>query len=263
MIRKRSINPVDGLSRLHAIVCASHLSAGHLRSGRLFGDVREMLGHVLHDDIGDVLATPWLGRPCPEPMLSSEETLAAVDQWKSGGCRLLGVKARAITAKRFNEFCELGLNKADLLSQSTLRLVRQTIESSSEAEIRVYCDRHGGRRYYAGVIQHVFDDGHVQVVSESKAESVYQCQWRGKLIRLAFTVKGDRFAPVAMASLHAKYIRERLMESFNAYFAEHHRGRSRLKPTAGYPLDANRFLDETTVLRKRLGIPDHDLIRVR
>ncbi|MDA8745597.1 hypothetical protein N9N28_13275 [Rubripirellula amarantea] len=248
----------SGLDGLHAIVCASHMACG-----KRFGSGREMIEYVADTDFEEIFATPWLNRDCSSPLLDDASTANAIAQWQSTGCLLLDVKARVITAKRFNQFCNEGANKADLLSRSTLQLVRNSVEATSETDIRVFCDRHGGRRYYAGVIAHIFHEGSVAVVSESQSESVYRCDWQGKQIRLAFTVKGDRFTPVAMSSLHAKYLRERMMASFNLYFAENYVGESPLKPTAGYPVDADRFLTQTAALRQQLKIIDLDLVRQR
>jgi ribonuclease HII len=63
---------------------------------------------------------------------------------------------------------------------------------------------------------------------------------------------------VALASLIAKYLRERLMSQFNRFWTLRVPG---LKPTAGYPVDARRFLDEIEPTRARLGIAIDDIWR--
>ncbi|MCA9134862.1 MAG: hypothetical protein KDA45_16955, partial [Planctomycetales bacterium] len=67
-----------------------------------------------------------------------------------------------------------------------------------------------------------------------------------------FSVGGDRFPPTALASMLAKYLRERLMESWNAFWQLHLPG---IKPTAGYPLDARRFRREIEPLARELQLP--------
>ena len=133
-------------------------------------------------------------------------------------------------------------------------------QGSSEF-VDVYCDRHGGRRYYAGVLQHVFSEHLAQVHAETAKESSYLLCGDGPDVSVRFTVKGDRFSPVALASMHAKYLRERCMQAFNQYFADRHTGS--LKPTAGYPADADRFLADIAELVDHEKIKHEHLIRER
>jgi hypothetical protein len=50
----------------------------------------------------------------------------------------------------------------------------------------------------------------------------------------------------------AKYLRERLMESFNQFWQQH---LPNLKPTAGYPVDAVRFRDQIQQEAIRQSLP--------
>ena len=75
-----------------------------------------------------------------------------------------------------------------------------------------------------------------------------------------FLEKGERMLPTALASMTAKYLRELAMRPFNAFWRRHIPG---LKPTAGYPADARRFLDDIRLMQRRLGIEDRDLWRER
>jgi len=91
--------------------------------------------------------------------------------------------------------------------------------------------------------------------------SAYRVVGGGRTLDVTFRVGADRLSwPVAAASLISKYLRELLMARFNAYFAHHG---SEARPTAGYYNDAQRFLDETRALRRRLGIDDDALVRQR
>src|SRR5690606_6179444 len=88
-------------------------------------------------------------------------------------------------------------------------------------------------------------------------------------IEWAFTVGGDSFAPVALSSIIAKSTREQLMERFNAYFqaeaalARATNASSPLRPTAGYAVDAERFLRDVREIRARRSLSDAILIRRR
>jgi hypothetical protein len=142
--------------------------------------------------------------------------------------------------------------------------------------VQVFFDRHGGRKFYAGPIEQAFSDRDgecplVQIIDESPRQSVYDIQWQSRLVRLHFTVKGDRFAPVALSSLHAKYLREVAMASLNQFFGqrytEHLEKQSlppeTLRPTAGYPSDAERFLQHIEPLRKAADFSLDHLVRSR
>lgn len=247
----------SGLDSLHAVV-----SACLHWCGRPETSLSQILPIIAKTDASDVDRVPWLQQLGDGEFLAPEETSDLRTCWQQTGLELLDVQSRVITAGNFNTACQTG-NKADLLSESTLGLVRDLLPHATDQEsVQVYCDRHGGRRYYGGVLQHVFPDSTLQMITESKPESSYQMNENDHSIQIRFTVKGDSFTPVAMSSLHAKYLRERFMQSLNGYFADLHTG-SQLKPTAGYPVDADRFLDDIAPILKRAKIDRERLVRAR
>ena len=72
-------------------------------------------------------------------------------------------------------------------------------------------------------------------------------------------MKGDgKHAPVALASVLAKTVRELFMESLNTWFAEQVPG---VRPTAGYPQDARRFLEDVASVLDRAA-PRSQLVRL-
>ncbi len=250
----------QGLACLHAVVSASQNWCG--RDQRLLG---ELLPVIAAEDIASIVSTPWLNRISALPFLDESETNEVVAAWRSSGIELVDVQARIITAANFNLACDQRRNKADLLSESTIGLIQRLIQwhGTDESRVVVHCDRHGGRRYYGSVLQHVFSDASVSVLSESKVRSVYRLLLGQKCIDIEFTVKGDSFTPVALASMHAKYLRERMMESFNDYFASLHPRDQVLRPTAGYPGDADRFLADIESTIQKHRIRREHLIRSR
>ena len=66
--------------------------------------------------------------------------------------------------------------------------------------------------------------------------------------------------PVALASMYCKYVRELFLELFNKYWQERLPG---LRPTAGYPRDARRFLKDIDRVKVSLRISDEMLVRNR
>jgi hypothetical protein len=124
----------------------------------------------------------------------------------------------------------------------------------------VYCDKHGGRTYYAALLQHVFPDELVIVRLEKANLAVYDVKHEGRQIEFRFQPKGERHLPTALASMTAKYLRELAMRPFNAFWQRH---LPELKPTAGYPTDAERFYSDIQPVRRKLKIAPHLMWRKR
>ncbi len=81
------------------------------------------------------------------------------------------------------------------------------------------------------------------------------------MARLLFAEKGESLClPTALASMNAKYLRERFMARFNATFRQ---ADPTLKPTAGYWSDAQRFLEDAKEAMATIGITRADLVRLR
>ena len=253
----------DPLSTLHATVSVANRLANTGHTG-----FSSWLAATAPLDIDAIQETDWLRGFEDHVFVQGHEVKGVVDGWSNCGLELLGVLMRVIPAAKFNQACTKGMNKADLLSESTLGLIRDLIQQHAASPndsqpIAVFCDRHGGRRYYAGVLQHVFADANVQVIGEAKSESKYHLAHEHYNATIQFNVKGDSFTPVAMSSIYAKYTRERMMEAFNQYFAKHHRGSEPLTPTAGYPTDADRFLRAIEPIVKAKRIDVDQLVRSR
>jgi hypothetical protein len=208
--------------------------------------------------------SPWL---LPQNQTSSEWPSTEIGPlekaWHTADARLVDCKTTVLTASRFNQIIDRGLNKSDLLGETTLKLVQRLMADQNDpGDIQIFCDRHGGRRYYAGVLQHFFPSRPPQVITESALLSRYRIETDKGPATISFTVKGDRFAPVAYSSMIAKWTREELMIRLNHFFQSHSNNLS-LEPTAGYPVDADRFLKQTESIRRELGIADKHLIRCR
>lgn len=248
------------LDMLHAVVSASHHWCGSVET-----TLPALLPRLAADDLKSIRRAPWLGLLAETEFLHQSETIELLRQWRRTGIELSDVKARVITAECFNSHCAGGGNKADLLSESTLGLVRTLIDlhTAKASHVAVYCDRHGGRKFYGGVLQHTFPQARLQVTREHAQQSEYLLTCTEQQINVCFTVKGDSFPPVALSSMHAKYLRERFMESFNEYFALRQQQGERLVPTAGYPVDAERFLEDVAPIVERERIVRETLVRVR
>ena len=170
------------------------------------------------------------------------------------------VRATAIFPARFNELVDRYDSKGSVLSLATLGLVRDALAAHDDTHVVIQCDKHGGRNRYLAVLQTVFPDEQVRIIRESRESSVYRWRTPGRRIEIRFVAQGERFLPAALASMTAKYLRELAMQAFNAFWRRH---LPDLRPTAGYPLDAQRFKREITAVQRELGIEDRVLWRSR
>jgi hypothetical protein len=195
------------------------------------------------------------------------EILSATDRLRKtsqiNALHVVALRSELLTAKEFNRRCETG-NKADVL----WGLVRDHISFASGLaagrRLEVTADALGGRRYYAPLLREIFPDARLYVAEETNRASEYGIVNKSEkevALSIAFRPKADRdyFAP-ALAGMASKYVRELLMARLNRAFVSHQPG---LRQTAGYPVDALRFLSETAALRARLGVLGEDFVRRR
>jgi hypothetical protein len=238
----------------------------HLERGVL--SFLRVLGHEPADDgallaaLGGTLPGPacYHGAPTTLPLALSAGELAISaglvrGAMEAAGVELLAVRVRVIDEPSFNAIVKETGNKAETTAGAVGAFLREAwCTARGEGErLGVVCDRLGGRAAYTGLIARelgpVEPAAEVDTVEEGAERSRYLV--RGKGARrggVAFLTEGERHhLPVALASMTAKYVRELMMRRFNTHwsarFAGVHPGQE-LKPTAGYALDARRWLDE-------------------
>lgn len=204
---------------------------------------------------------PWYaGWDRPFPVHTTDEIVTGRRDAFATTCEeeavsLADVQCMFLTAQRFNARLANCDNKSTVLSQATMGLVLRLLQSIPIGEshvIRIVCDKHGGRDYYLGLLQHFFPDAWWQPLEESKAVSRYTAGLNSHQVTIEFRSKGEGFLPTALASIYAKFHREVAMLAFNRYWGTHVPG---IAETAGYPVDAKRFAVETESAREKLQIP--------
>ena len=205
--------PPADWTRLAAALRAAPLSAAP-EDGRLGG-----LPLPLEADAADVAA----------------RTAAVRAALAARGVALEAIRVRVVRPGEFNALLDRGLNKSDILSQATLDLDAAAWGGPRDPAL-VWCDRHGGRRRYAGLVTRHFGATLVRTAEETAERSSYELPEAG--CRVEFSVGGEARGPVALASMTAKYVREVCMRAFNVFWQERCPG---LAPTAGYPVDALRW----------------------
>ncbi len=187
-----------------------------------------------------------------------EQSDQAAKQLRTHGIRLTGLACRWIFPETFNAALDNGMNKSDILSQASLQLAFDLRNQHPHTPAVIWCDRHGGRKRYAGVVSHCFDAARVEPLSETTRYSHYRIHDGECPTFIHFSVGGESQLPVAVASMTAKYTRELAMDVFNCFWTDHIPS---LQPTAGYPVDARRWWHETEKDRHRMRIHDDVLWR--
>lgn len=216
----------------------------------------------------DVDALPWHdGYDPPVPVACGEEQLSQVaHRFQQGLTReevkLTALQSNALFPRTFNREVRRCGNKSTVLTEGTLRLLIDLLPCPAERDEPVFivCDKHGGRNFYAAALQHAFPDELIQVVRESAAESVYRWGTQDRPVQIRFQAKGENHLPSALASMVSKYLRELAMLPFNQYWTERS---PQLKPTAGYPQDAKRFLRDIAKDLAKLKLDQDDYWRCK
>ena len=214
---------------------------------------------------------PWTAAEylSPVPVEATEDELAAAATLvaECPAAKLRELRALLVHPAEFNTVSDTHNSKGLALSNWTLGLLREAIESlcpfpcaDMPAVIQANCDKHGGRKNYAGLLTQHFPEYTVRVVTESRPRSAYLLQRSGVTLQVDFRAKGESRLETALASMVAKYLRELSMASLNRFWQSHVPD---LKPTAGYPVDAKRFKADIATKQAELGIDDAILWRNR
>lgn len=150
----------------------------------------------------------------------------------------------------FNDIIDSGKNKNRLLLEQTGRHLESLVRRFSKSRsLLVVVDKQGGRNDYLAFLARLFPDTWPEELEAGRERSRYRLRTGPgdkdgpvRPAEIVFQAKADRLSfPTAAASLAAKYLRERAMSNLNAWFGARVPG---LKPTAGYPQDAKRWLSD-------------------
>ena len=202
---------------------------------------------------------PWYDgydEPVPleaDPVEHDRAARAVAKGLAVAGVELVAMRSRAIFEDEFNDLLGRHPSKGAVLSQETLRLVRQVVEPLGNGPIHVLCDKHGGRNAYRELLEEAFPGWLIEICGEGRQQSLYRFGPADRRIEIRFQAKAESQLPAALASMASKYLRELAMRAFNRFWRRRVPG---LAPTAGYPVDALRFRDAIAAARAELGIPD-------
>jgi hypothetical protein len=164
-------------------------------------------------------------------------------------------RSLAVCAPRFNGLLDECGSKASVLAHGLTRLLRWNVWNfQGDDALHFFVDKHGGRNCYAAMLQDAMQEGMVVAVEEGPNRSTYRVLGSAPAVTVTFQPRADaEHFCVALASMASKYLRELLMLEFNRFWQTHVPG---LKPTAGYPGDAARYLEGIRSALEKLGLPE-------
>lgn len=181
---------------------------------------------------------------------------------RSSGIEISLVRTLVTPTPRFNDLLNQWDSKGAVLAHGLIVLLGEITRALPASEaIDFVIDKHGGRNFYAPIVQTAFPDCWVTPMIESDSESAYRITVADRPINLRFIPRADgECLPVALASMIAKYLREAFMQQFNRYWQERVPD---LEPTAGYPNDSKRFYGQIQRAMRQLGVTEHQIWRSR
>ncbi|HJT76484.1 MAG TPA: hypothetical protein VJ739_04710 [Gemmataceae bacterium] len=208
----------------------------------------------------ELAGEPWYSGSSPLPVAADRAACAAAGSRFADVCRASGVERALVRSvvvcpARFNGLLDRWDSKGAVLGDGLAELVAcNRAAAGPGAALAFFIDKHGGRNAYAPLLQDAIPDGMVLAREEGGLRSTYTVLGTGQDLRLTFQPRADaEHFCVALASMVSKYLREVLMAEFNRFWQAQVPG---LRPTAGYPGDAPRFLAAIRPALTRLGIAE-------
>jgi len=193
-------------------------------------------------DLQTLSEVPWFAGFSDPPIPVSQSALHIPDAAISAAMKKSSVtmrcpKLRFISTREFNRRLERHGSKGAAVQSIIAPLLIGVLEDN-KPNTHITVDRQGGRRYYETWLQNISPEGRVETLSEGLRCSRYRI---GNVL-IDFLVQSESIRlETALASMIAKYVRELAMLLFNTWWRERIPG---VRPCAGYPLDAKRFLKE-------------------
>lgn len=249
------------------------------------GDVVDRL--VCQELVNELAELAWYTNYAEQPIpvavdISEAQRLSRIAHTSLAphGIELVDMHAAVICEPHFNRVVAQTGSKGELLSRTTLDLVVRLLDtcagtstplpassatsstssctiSSAQlatnytAAAEVFCDRQGGRKNYLPNLMAALPERWFVETQVSPQRSSYHSSAEPALT-VHFSVGGDSFPPTALASMLAKYLRERLVSELNGYWRQFIPD---LQATAGYPVDARRFRNQIEPLAQREQLP--------
>jgi len=205
--------------------------------------------------VDDESALGALGAACPSAGAAEAGGVLCLDAASAGiaanvvrersvaaGVRPAALRVEAAPAARLNEGWRRTRSKAAVELELIGPFVRWVWERAGAGGALVTIDRLGGRTRYGAALSAMLPGAEVEEVAREEGRVVCRAADGEREMFVEVLVGGDgkRYC-CALASVAAKWSRELIMARFNAAFCAL---APELKPTAGYGVDANRWIRE-------------------
>lgn len=261
---KKLKTPAAGIKHLELGCLAFAAIAGH-RPSRV-DQWLNVLGEHEHHDLTQL---PWYApsseQPWGElPTATTAGEIAVARAMLSGVANkaALGVAdlgAAVVFEDRFNRLVSATRSKAATSFTFVAGHLQHIWQQFGDQHPLVFIDRQSGRTHYRELLAMNFPDARLIELERSPKSCIYRLEKSPRQMEIRFEVNADSLhMPVALASMIAKYTRELLMARFNAFFKQR---LPDVRPTAGYAMDAKRWLADVEDHLPRLGIQPQCLCR--
>ena len=261
---KKAYSRRTGIGVLEETVLAFAVTSGQYRT-----TLPELMKSLAGSEHERSYGYPWyaeqeVGIPVSGRALGAEGKAERLKKaMEEAGVEFLGARVLPVFEGTLNrQFAETD-NKSETLWLNAAQLLARLRKRYGNEKLAVTVDKQGGRDRYGPLLGKKFPKSRFVIHSQGQAASHYELRGEGggEPFHVSFVMKGEEHSlPVALASMHAKYVRELFMMVFSRYWGEKAPG---VKSTAGYGLDASRFIEEIAGTVEKMGIDKRRLIRER
>lgn len=256
-------SPASGLKELERAVLAIAAATGDWCAS-----VSQFLDSVAPGAAQEAMQYAWYEVPADERFPLQQEPMAVQlfakalrQEMDRSGARAIHLAAQIVFERRFNQMLAATRNKGSALFSIAAAHLDYLLRTYGRRDLVIVCDQQGGRERYGSLLRLMFPDWSLEIEYERDGTSAYRLCQDGHIVRLFFREKAEATClPVAVASMLSKYLRETMMNRFNAFWRRH---LPDVNPTAGYYGDGLRFLTDIAAKRQELGISDEQIVRAR
>jgi hypothetical protein len=209
---------------------------------------------------------PWYCGTTLLPVIADRDKIArgAARLKKAVDCHSMAwglIRCAIIHTSQFNTLLAKWGSKGGVLADALAEILHAHLSLPPDEPVWFIIDKHGGRNFYAAVLQNALPDGFVIAEREGMERSSYRVLGLGREVRLRFQPRADsEHLCVALASMTSKYFRELMMIEFNRFWQERVPG---LKATAGYPGDSERYYVALRPSMEEMGLAEEMVWRRR
>ncbi len=237
---KAILHAGKGRDRLEAACLMAVAAAG----GAIPNSLGGLLAALDAGTLAEAELSHWLDGD--DPALPHPAACALLDRahatppFEGAAWRLVGMRSVVVGPARFNADLARSGSKAKVHFAAFARLLGSLWKRAAGGGVtHVHSDKHGGRHFYLDPLLSVFPDTWIDRGPEGPALSRYTLRDLDRRLELSLLPRADaEDGLVALASIVSKTVRECWMDVFNAHWTARIPG---LRPTAGYPVDAERF----------------------